>query len=32
MIPRGDAQRIMDRLWDVGADAILVTDIVACRL
>lgn len=32
MIPREDAQRIMDRLWDVGADAILVTDIVACRL
>ena len=32
MIPRTDAPQIMDRLWDVGADAILVTDIVACRL
>lgn len=32
MIPRADAQRIMDDLWDVGADGILVTDIVACRL
>jgi len=32
MIPRADAPQIMDRLWDVGADAILVTDIVACRL
>lgn len=32
MIPRSDAPQIMDRLWDVGADAILVTDIVACRL
>ncbi|MBK8459309.1 MAG: ATP phosphoribosyltransferase [Micropruina sp.] len=32
MIPRRDAQTLMDQLWDVGADAILVTDIVACRL
>ncbi|MBP8920893.1 MAG: ATP phosphoribosyltransferase [Micropruina sp.] len=32
MIPRAEAPQIMDRLWDVGADAILVTDIVACRL
>ncbi len=32
MIPRASAPQIMDRLWDVGADAILVTDIVACRL
>lgn len=32
MIPRNEAPVIMDRLWDVGADAILVTDIVACRL
>ena len=32
MIPRIEAPQIMDRLWDVGADAILVTDIVACRL
>ncbi|MFT3970433.1 MAG: ATP phosphoribosyltransferase [Micropruina sp.] len=32
MIPRAMAPQIMDQLWDVGADAILVTDIVACRL
>lgn len=32
MIPRNEAQRIMDELWDAGADAILVTDIHACRL
>jgi ATP phosphoribosyltransferase len=32
MVPRGDAQRIMDALWEVGARAILVTDIHACRL
>jgi ATP phosphoribosyltransferase len=32
MVPRRDAQRIMDALWDVGARAILVTDIHACRL
>ena len=32
MIPRQDAPQIMDRLYDVGADAILVTNIVACRL
>jgi ATP phosphoribosyltransferase len=32
MIPRREAQALMDQLWDVGADAILVTDIVACRL
>ena len=32
MVPRKDAQRIMDALWDVGARAILVTDIHACRL
>ncbi|HUR74570.1 MAG TPA: ATP phosphoribosyltransferase [Sporichthya sp.] len=32
MVPRRDAQRIMDDLWDVGARAILVTDIHACRL
>ncbi len=32
MIPRASAPQIMDRLWDVGADAILVTNIVACRL
>lgn len=32
MIPRDQAQRLMDELWDAGADAILVTDIHACRL
>lgn len=32
MVPRADAQRIMDDLWEVGARAILVTDIHACRL
>jgi ATP phosphoribosyltransferase len=32
MVPRGDAHRIMDALWDIGARAILVTDIHACRL
>lgn len=32
MIPAGEAQRIMDDLWDTGADAILVTRIHACRL
>jgi ATP phosphoribosyltransferase len=32
MVPRADAQQIMDDLWNVGARAILVTDIAACRL
>ena len=32
MIPKAQAQRIMDELWDVGAVAILVTAIHACRL
>ncbi|MDR1711818.1 MAG: ATP phosphoribosyltransferase [Propionibacteriaceae bacterium] len=32
MIPRAESQRIMDALWDVGAEAILVTTIHACRL
>lgn len=32
MVPRNDAQRLMDALWDLGARAILVTDIHACRL
>jgi ATP phosphoribosyltransferase len=32
MVPRRDAQRIMDDLWEIGARAILVTDIHACRL
>jgi ATP phosphoribosyltransferase len=32
MVPRADAQRVMDALWDIGARAIFVTDILACRL
>jgi ATP phosphoribosyltransferase len=32
MVPRADAQRVMDRLYDIGARAILATDIHACRL
>lgn len=32
MVPRSDAQRIMDELWEIGARAILVTGIHACRL
>ena len=32
MIPAGEAQMIMDRLWDTGAEGILVTEIAACRL
>ena len=32
MVPRAELHRIMDELYDVGARAILVTDIHACRL
>lgn len=32
MVPRDEAQMIMDELWELGARAILVTDISACRL
>jgi ATP phosphoribosyltransferase len=32
MVPRRDAQRIMDDLWELGARAILVTGIHACRI
>jgi ATP phosphoribosyltransferase len=32
MVPRSDVHRIMDELYDLGARAILVTDIHACRL
>ncbi len=32
MVPRDEAQRIMDELWEIGARAILTTDIHACRL
>src|SRR4051812_35618480 len=32
MVPRDDAQRVMDQLFDLGARGILSTDIHACRL
>jgi ATP phosphoribosyltransferase len=32
MVLRADAQKIMDQLWDVGARAILTTDIHAARI
>ena len=32
MVPRRDAQQLMDDLWALGARAILVTDIAACRI
>lgn len=32
MVLRKEAQRIMDDLWSIGARAILVTNIHACRL
>ena len=32
MVPRTEAQQIMDDLWAIGARAILVTDIAACRI
>ncbi|MGI8868678.1 MAG: ATP phosphoribosyltransferase [Mycobacteriales bacterium] len=32
MVPRGSTNRIMGELYDLGARAILVTDIHACRL
>jgi ATP phosphoribosyltransferase len=32
MVPRADAQRIMDALYEIGARGILTTDIHACRL
>jgi ATP phosphoribosyltransferase len=32
MVPRSDAQQLMDDLWSIGARAILVTDIAACRI
>jgi len=32
LVPRIEAQQIMDELWELGARAILVTDIAACRL
>ncbi|MCA1783310.1 MAG: ATP phosphoribosyltransferase [Dermatophilaceae bacterium] len=32
MVPRVDTNEIMDRLYDLGARAILVTEISACRI
>ena len=32
MVPRARTNAIMDELYDLGARAILVTDIAACRL
>lgn len=32
MVPRADAQQLMDDLWAIGARAILLTDIAACRI
>ena len=32
MVPRSDVHSVMDKLWDVGARGILVTDIHSCRL
>jgi ATP phosphoribosyltransferase len=32
MVPRANSQKLMDDLWAIGARAILLTDIHACRL
>ncbi|MHB1800169.1 MAG: ATP phosphoribosyltransferase, partial [Actinomycetes bacterium] len=32
MVPRGETNRVMDELWELGARGILVTGIHACRL
>ena len=32
MVPRREAHQVMDDLWQLGARAILVTDIAACRI
>ena len=32
MVPKGETHSIMDQLYDIGARAILVTDISACRI
>ncbi|WP_067179286.1 ATP phosphoribosyltransferase [Microtetraspora niveoalba] len=32
MVPRKGHQQIMDQLWEIGAKAILITAIYACRL
>ncbi|WP_399537484.1 ATP phosphoribosyltransferase, partial [uncultured Actinomyces sp.] len=32
MVPRTDMNRVMDELYEVGARAILVSSLLACRL
>lgn len=32
LVPRADSHRVMDELWEVGARAILVTNVHACRM
>jgi ATP phosphoribosyltransferase len=32
MVPRSETNRVMDELYDLGARAILVTSIHACRI
>jgi ATP phosphoribosyltransferase len=32
MVPRSGTNAVMDELYDLGARAILITDITACRL
>ncbi|WP_022909909.1 ATP phosphoribosyltransferase [Aestuariimicrobium kwangyangense] len=32
LVPKAQAQRLMDELWQVGARAILITELSACRL
>ena len=32
MVPRSEAQTVMDELWEIGARAILTTGIHACRI
>jgi ATP phosphoribosyltransferase len=32
MVPRAGSQQLMDDLYEIGARAILLTDIHACRL
>lgn len=32
LVPQAEAQRLMDDLWNVGARAILITELAACRL
>lgn len=32
MVPAADVHVVMDELWDIGARAIIVTDLAACRL